>query len=635
MPSLRESLSLVRSPREIAFRLRQEFVNAWRFARAPRLHLDQPLAPAQALPDPAICAQLVRDAPYAAELIAIAQDVLEHRFPLFGRALATGPQIDWRRDYKHEKTSGAAFFRRIPYLDFDTVGDHKWIWELNRHQYLVALAQAFLITGRAEYLREVEQQIESWIAADPFVRGINWASALEVAFRALSWIWIDHLAGNHLEPNVRIALQKTLWLHARHLETNLSVYFSPNTHLLGESLALYAIGRMYPQLVGSRRFIRTGGGIVEKQLDFQIRPDGSHFEQSTYYHVYALDMFLLYYVLAGRPSRMNSKLLQMARYLDALAGPSRRLFSSGDDDGGRLFHPFGDRDRFCRATLATCAHLFPELGFEYCANDVYEQVAWWLGPGIPLSAPRGGPRPEHNAFADSGMVVLRSGAVQALFDAGPFGWGGAGHSHADTLNLLIRRGEDVLLADSGTFTYVSDAAARNWFRGTAAHNTIRIDRKDQADPVKPFRWDNKPGVRLNRSGESFADAQCEYRGFIHRRRILLCDDRACIVVDDISGPEGDHFIEQFWNTGNGAFLITSEPHEYENAWRSDTYGSRAEVQRPVVRLRSPLPLRLAAALILDGSPSSIRVEAGDPYIVEVAGIIASFPEHGAPFWRPK
>ena len=623
----------MRSPREIGFRLQQEFVNAWHFAHAPRLHLGEPLTPAHHLPNPAACAQFVRDTPYAAELIAIAQEVLEHRFPLFGQAIATGPEIDWRQDYKHERSSGTAFFRRIPYLDFDAVGDHKWIWELNRHQYLIALSQAFLINGRTEYLREIERQIESWIAANPFVRGINWASALEVAFRALSWLWIDHLVGDRLKPNARIVLQKALWLHARHLEANLSVYFSPNTHLLGEALALYAIGRMYPQMPGARRFTRTGGDIVEQQLDFQIKPDGSHFEQSTYYHVYALDMFLLYYLLAGRPARMNQKLLQMARYLDAIAGPSRRLFSSGDDDGGRVFHPFGGRDRFCRATLATCANLFPELGFEYCAKDVYEQAVWWVGPGVALSADRSSPRAQHDAFADSGMVVLRSGAVQAILDAGPFGWGGAGHSHADTLNVLIRRGDDVLLADSGTFTYVSDAAARNWFRGTAAHNTIRIDQKDQADPVKPFRWESKPAVRLNCSGESFADAQCEYRGFTHRRRILLCGDRACVVVDDLHGPEGDHLIEQFWNTENGALLMTSEPQECENAWRSDTYGSRVEVRRPVVRLRAPLPLRLAAALIPDNSPSSIRIETGDPYIVRIAGIIAAFPENGAPFWR--
>src|ERR1035437_4461197 len=49
------------------------------------------------------------------------------------------------------------------------------------------LAQAFLLTRRREYLDEAFRQIESWLDANPFLHGINWASALEVAFRALSW----------------------------------------------------------------------------------------------------------------------------------------------------------------------------------------------------------------------------------------------------------------------------------------------------------------------------------------------------------------------------------------------------------------------------------------------------------------
>ena len=46
----------------------------------------------------------------------------------------------------------------------------------------------------------------------------------------------------------------------------------------------------------------------------------------------------------------------MADFLDTLMGP-RALPFLGDDDGGRWFHPYGRRDQFGRATLATCATL--------------------------------------------------------------------------------------------------------------------------------------------------------------------------------------------------------------------------------------------------------------------------------------
>ena len=73
------------------------------------------------------------------------------------------------------------------------MGDHKVTWELNRHQHLVTLAKARLLSGDEKYTRELMAQWRSWIKANPYPLGINWGSTLEVAFRSLSWIWVDQL----------------------------------------------------------------------------------------------------------------------------------------------------------------------------------------------------------------------------------------------------------------------------------------------------------------------------------------------------------------------------------------------------------------------------------------------------------
>ena len=52
-------------------------------------------------------------------------------------------------------------------------------------------------------LAEIRAQLESWFAANPFHRGINWSSALEVSFRALSWMWVYHLVGEKLPAELR------------------------------------------------------------------------------------------------------------------------------------------------------------------------------------------------------------------------------------------------------------------------------------------------------------------------------------------------------------------------------------------------------------------------------------------------
>ena len=174
----------MRSIKEVAFRLRQEAANFWLLATKPQFKGKTPNV--LALPDPQVVAAALRGSAYAKELESTAHELLAHRFPLLGVTIETGPEIHWRRDYQHGKESGTGYFRRIPYLDFAAVGDHKFIWELNRHQHLVLLAQAHRFTGNMAFTDEIFAQIESWLEQNPFQRGINWASALEVAFRALS-----------------------------------------------------------------------------------------------------------------------------------------------------------------------------------------------------------------------------------------------------------------------------------------------------------------------------------------------------------------------------------------------------------------------------------------------------------------
>src|SRR5262249_15911303 len=197
----------------------------------------------------------------------IAESILLHRFPLLGVTIDTGPEIDWRRDYLHGISTSTAYFRRVPYLDFARVGDHKVVWELNRHQHLVLLAQAFLLNGRREYLDEAVRQAGSWMDANPFLCGINWTSALEVAFRSLSWMWLWKLAGSQMEEAFARRFPTELYRHGRFLDTNLSVYFSPNTHLLGEAVALHALGVLFDE----SKWRAVGGRLVEEAMERQVR----------------------------------------------------------------------------------------------------------------------------------------------------------------------------------------------------------------------------------------------------------------------------------------------------------------------------------------------------------------------------
>jgi len=592
--------------------------------RAPRAAGIEP-APLARLPGPRETAEALRSTAYAAEVLRIAGEILAHRFPLLGLTIETGPEIEWRRDPASGIATAPRYFRRIPYLDAGHAGDHKLIWELNRHQHWVLLAQAFLLSGRRGFLDEIRNEWESWNLQNPFLRGINWTSALEVAFRALSWAWVYHLVGDQIDTEFRGRFLDSLYRHGRYLERNLSYYFSPNTHLLGEAVALHALGILFPSFPEARRWRETGARVVDAQMAAQVREDGSHFEQSSYYHVYALDMFLFHAVLAGADAEYASKLKRMAGYLSALLGPAGRLPLLGDDDGGRFFHPFGERARFGRGTLATAAALLRNCEWESAAGDAHEVAAWWLGPRA--SAASRPARIESRLYGGAGVAVMSAGEAHVVVDAGPFGPGSAGHSHSDTLSLVARKGAQDLLIDPGAYTYVGDPLWRDRFRGSAAHNTLRVDGRDQATAAGPFRWNSPPRVEIlhwsTAPDVDYLEAVVRYGGFEHSRRVPSLNPDLLLVTDELAG-EGTHVVEQFWHAGaavrslgeskfalgRSAILVLdaedgvalSDGGEY--GWRSDAPGVKKPAPLIQVTRSAVLPVRFAA--LLDFEPGTRR-----------------------------
>jgi hypothetical protein len=313
-------------------------------------------------------------------------------------------------------------------------------------------------------------------------------------------------------------------------------------------------------------------------------------------------MFLLHAALRQPDESYGSKLARMAGYLDALLGPSRALPFLGDDDGGRLFHPYGRRDAFGRASMATAALLLRRTDWTWDARDSYSQAVWWLGPQAPPVEPEARRRESH-LFADAGVAVMVSGDRQVIVDAGTFGPWRAGHSHADTLSLMVRAGAEEILVDPGTFTY--SGPERDWFRGTGAHNTIRIDGLDQASPVGAFAWANPPEVSIvswtTDADCDLLEAECRYAGFVHRRRVEFQKPDLVLVTDDVSGPAGEHGIEQLWHLGSMEArprLALAEGAETLESWRSCAYGEKRLAPLLVVRRRCALPLRLEARILL-------------------------------------
>jgi hypothetical protein len=401
--------------------------------------------------------------------------------------------------------------------------------------------------------------------------GINWGSTLEVAFRSLSWIWVDQLLSGAAEyADFRAEMAPALAFHGRYIERYLSTYFSPNTHLLGEAVALFFLGTLYPQMPRAAHWKESGWQIVLHEAARQVRPDGVYFEQSLHYHVYALDFFLYARLLASRngmeiPRTYDAVLGRMLDVVATLAqaGPAE---SFGDDDGGRLWNPRRNQTEQMTDPLALGGAMYSR---DFPAARLTEEAIWLFGNqaveklssthAIAHSSTQASPAAHSLAFPDGGLYVLADSQPYAqamVVDAGPQGVGRSGHGHADALSLWLTMDGRRWLVDSGSGVYISkDPADRDTFRGTGAHNTMRVDGADQAIADEPFSWTHIPSTQAENwiVGKSFSYFVGSHNGYarladpvLHRRHVLKIAGDLWLVRDVALG-QTEHELEIRWH----------------------------------------------------------------------------------------
>ncbi len=592
----------------------------------------------------------------AEQIRAKAQLICEHRFRIFTYPEITcGSKIPWQRDLVSGVESALEHYARIAYLDFARVGDSKVTWELNRHQHFITLGEAYLLTGDERYPEECFLQWEDWQRENPYLRGINWASSLEVAFRSWSWLWMLHLlSGSEALTGRRIGnLTAALAQNAQFISENLSAYFSPNTHLLGEGFALFVIGLLFPELRGSEKWCERGRAILLQEMNKQVRADGSHFEQSSSYHRYAVEFFLCAAMLAKCngcpfPPAYQNRLEQMAEFLQSASLPGGRDPMMGDSDGGRVI-AFCDGDaNDWSPVLSLAAHYFQRGDLLSSAKHPEESALWLLGPEAASELARletTPPLKTSRAFPYAGLVTMRSDwtdhARVLLFDAGPQGFGMCGHGHADSLGFVCSSDGTNWLADSGTYVYTASRLWREFFRSTRAHNTVVVDGKDQARPVDWFKWRAVPEVRLERTiSTSLLDyASGFHSGYLslsqpveHRRRVIFVKADYWILCDELLGT-GTHHLDFFFHfapgitiepegigylasRGKQRFLFLPLPSEASwrvvdgeespiQGWYSEGYGHRQRAPVLVGSVSVLLPARFVC-LLMPSPASSVR-----------------------------
>jgi hypothetical protein len=572
----------------------------FRAARALQARAERVLLAGVRLPAPDLAASFqpwveVPGTIDSARYIGAAERIVGGQLDVFAlRGVDLGQPPHWNRDPKTGIQAPLAYGKTLDYRDPGLVGDIKYLWEPNRHLHFVTLAQAYAMSGKRSHFQELADQLDSWLIACPYAMGPNWASALEAAIRLINWSIAWQLIGGaackafDAAPygDLRLRWLRSAYQHAEFVRGWLSLHSSANNHLIGEAAGLFIAGLTWPHWKRAGHWTRTGKAILEREALAQNAPDGVNREQAVSYQRFVLD-FLVFCLLAGRANgkpfsgEYAARIESMLDYLASIMDAGGNVPQFGDADDGHMAR-LSQEERFCpyRSLLATGALLFGRGDFKLKAGALDDKTRWLLGPradaqyaGLDARRTRLPPR---QAFPEGGYYVLgcdfdSAAEIRLVADAGPLGYRSiAAHGHADALSFTLSAGGREFLIDPGTYAYHTQGAWREYFRGTAAHNTLRIDGQDQSVQGGNFLWLKKANAGCS-LWLSSAEKDCFegwHDGYLrlpdavkHRRLIMLDKAAARIVVEDCLEMAEDHAVELFFHCHEDA-LVKPTQHGY-------------------------------------------------------------------------
>jgi hypothetical protein len=324
--------------------------------------------------------------------------------------------------------------------------------------------------------------------------------------------WSAALSTDAWNSVVRQRAVDSLWRQAHYLRRSVEHDIGGN-HVLKNTTALAFAGACFPDSNLLDRALR----LLERELPRQFLADGGHEERSTSYHHEALHDLrqvaeLLHRLGRAVPPVLLETVDRAETWSQAIAGPDLKLPLLNDSWEGQP------------ATLRAAADL--------------------------------------TVLPASGHVIMRHGSDQVVFDCGPLSPRHLPpHAHADALSAVAWFGGKQLAVDRGSFAY--SGPRRNYYRATAAHNTVEIEGQNQCYFWGDFRAARLPVVELHtvqRTEEAIV-VSASHDGYrrlpgrpIHQRVLVWLPGDGLLILDRIHSLHS-HAVRSFLHLTPSAVLV--------------------------------------------------------------------------------
>lgn len=467
-------------------------------------------------------------------IIALADKTLNNTFNYLGSGDCKLDSINWGQDFKSGYVwPTGTYYKKYKQVDLSNNADVKVPRELSRSHFLLHLALAYQFNNDEKYAKKAFDLMEDWIDKNPLMYSINWGCAMDVAIRAVNWIWALPLLGHYkasekTSNKIKGSLYQHGWFIYRNFEGN---YFNYNhNHYFSDLVGLIHISLLFKGDKQADRWLKYSLNAFYREIRLQVLPSGMSFEGSTNYNRLLIELILPSLIILKRngvevPPDIWGRLESMFDFIMNITMPNGEVPIIGDQDNGRCLswgtEPINDE----RYLMSVGAMLFGRSDFKaagngfnvYCAifgdNDsknTYDSIA--VEPATLKS----------RFYRDAGFAIMRNNNDYLLFNADNQGmYRDTGtivsHTHCDWFSFVLAVNGIPFIVDPGSYVYSSDASERNRFRSTAMHNTIVVDDEDQEKINPRTLWDYRrkshPVIEAWNTSSDSDSINCHHNGY--------------------------------------------------------------------------------------------------------------------------
>jgi hypothetical protein len=594
-------------------------------------------------------------------ILAEAERILAGNLPFFGQlSLPCGFPPRWFQN----PVTGQSVSPQHPWTQMrfasPDYGDLKFILEPSRFLFVYPLVRAYALSGDERFPQAFWSAIEDWARHSPPMAGPLWICGQECSLRILALSFALHgfiHSPSTTDKFVALLVSMIAALAWRTAQTLGYARSQRSNHLMSEAVGLWTVGTLYPELREAKVWNSLGEHLLHEAVLDQITPDGVSQQHSFNYQRMILHLLLWTLRLAEiHESPLHEDIRQRTQvafdfvrpWVDPVSGFAPNY---GSDDGSLVLPLAPGAYRDFRPLLQLGSAV---LGRPALEPGPWDEAALWFGLQ-PASVAKNAPPPLPST--ETGYFRLGDKNSWALIRAGrysrrPF--------QADQLHVDLWEQGINLTRDAGTYLYNGPAPWNNGLAGTAVHNTVTVDHRDQMRRAGRFLWVDwaqASGRSYSSLSEACADRfEGEHDGYkrfgvTHRRMVQWLGGAGWVIVDDILGT-GEHDARLHWlvadvpyeasdeffqvtfrsgrspirwnifaePTANGAIIRAGVRVQgnrlVEDAqmlgWESPAYGDLQPAISLVYQTRSPLPVRFVTAVLTD---ERSRIESADGQLV--------------------